>query len=180
MPKMETAILAGGCFWCTEALFSRLRGVTKVESGYTGGTVANPTYEQVCTGNTGHAECVRVTFDPAVIAYETLLDIFWHTHDPTTLNRQGADIGTQYRSAVFFTSTEQKETAERMKKMLEESKEFSAPIVTEIAPLSEFYPAEPYHERYFEQHGSAPYCSLVIAPKIKKFLHTYGELTQQH
>lgn len=180
MPKMETAVLAGGCFWCTEALFSRLRGVAKVESGYTGGTVANPTYEQVCTGNTGHAECVRVTFDPAVISYETLLDIFWHTHDPTTLNRQGADIGTQYRSAVFFTSTEQKETAERIKNSLEKSKEFSAPIVTEIAPLSEFYPAEAYHERYFEQHGSAPYCSLVIEPKIKKFLHTYGELTQQH
>jgi len=178
VPKSETAVLAGGCFWCTEALFSRLRGVTKVESGYTGGTVANPTYEQVCTGATGHAECVRVTFDPAVISYETLLDVFWHTHDPTTLNRQGADIGTQYRSAVFFNSTEQKDTAERMKKMLEESKEFSSPIVTEISPFTEFYPAEAYHERYFEQHGSAPYCALVIAPKINKLMRAYGALTQ--
>ena len=178
MPSIELAVFAGGCFWCTEALFSRLRGVLTVESGYTGGTIANPTYEQVCTGTTGHAECVRIMFNPAVISYETLLDIFWHTHDPTTLNRQGADIGTQYRSAVFFASIAQKETAERIKRKLQESNEFSAPIVTEITPLTEFYPAEAYHEQYFEKNQHAPYCALVIAPKLKKFLRAYGALTQ--
>lgn len=163
---MEKATLAGGCFWCTEAIFQRLKGVIKVTSGYTDGQVANPTYEAVCTGVTGHAESIEIEFDPTQISYENLIDVFFHLHDPTTLNRQGADTGTQYRSAIFYHSKSQQETAEKLKNQIPNA-------VTEIVPASIFYPAENYHQNYFNNHASAPYCSVVISPKIKKLLSEY-------
>lgn len=163
---MEKATLAGGCFWCTEAIFQRLKGVIKVTSGYTGGQVPNPTYEAVCTGVTGHAESIEIEFDPTQISYENLIDVFFHLHDPTTLNRQGADTGTQYRSAIFYHSKSQQETAEKLKNQIPNA-------VTEIVPASTFYPAENYHQNYFNNHASAPYCSVVISPKIKKLLSEY-------
>ncbi|WP_345778167.1 peptide-methionine (S)-S-oxide reductase MsrA [Ruficoccus sp. ZRK36] len=164
----QQAIFAGGCFWCTEAIYARIDGVLKVESGYIGGDVPNPTYQQVCTGTTGHAEAIRVSFDPEKVSYEQLVRLFFAAHDPTTLNRQGADVGTQYRSAIFTLDDAQADTAERVKKEIDASGEFSRPIVTEITPATTFYPAEDYHQDYFERNSSAPYCQVVIAPKLKK------------
>ena len=167
------ATLANGCFWCTEAIFTRIKGVNSVLPGYSGGTIENPSYEQVCTGTTGHAEVAQIEFESESISFENLLDIFWHTHDPTTLNRQGNDIGTQYRSAIFYHDEEQKQIAERSKTSIEKKQVFEDPIVTEIVPLVKFYPAERYHERYYEQNQSAPYCKYVIEPKVKKLLTKY-------
>lgn len=165
----EVATLAGGCFWCLEAVFDDLRGVEDVVSGYSGGTVPNPTYEQVCTGTTGHAEVVQVTFDPAVISFRDLLEVFFSVHDPTTLNRQGADVGTQYRSAIFFHTPAQQATAEAVIRDLAAARMFGNPIVTEITPFRVFYPAEDYHQRYFERNPNQPYCRVVVAPKVAKF-----------
>ena len=164
----EVATLAGGCFWCLDAAFRLLKGVTKVESGYAGGTRPNPTYEQVCTGATGHAEVARVTFDPSIISYRDLLDVFFTIHDPTQLNGQGADIGTQYRSAIFPHTDEQRQEAERAIRELEASGAWDAPIVTTIEPMKAFYPAETYHQDYYARNSRQPYCQAVIAPKIAK------------
>ena len=164
-----TAYFGTGCFWCTEAVFQELKGVEKVISGYSGGSVASPTYEQVCTGTTGHAECLKVVYDPAVITYDELLEVFWEVHDPTTLNRQGNDIGTQYRSVIFYENDEQKQKAEHYKEELNKSKAYDKPIVTEITAFAKFYPAEDYHQNYFNTHGNQPYCSIVIRPKVDKF-----------
>ena len=164
----ETATLAGGCFWCLEAVYLNVRGVEKVESGYAGGRVSNPTYELVCSGMTGHAEVVQVTFHPDQISYRELLEIFFTIHDPTTLNRQGADVGTQYRSAIYYHSPEQKSDAEAMIKLLEDEQVFPAPIVTEVAPLTEFYPAEAYHRDYYARNPDQGYCRAVVAPKVSK------------
>lgn len=174
---MEQATLAGGCFWCTEALFKRLKGVISVVSGFAGKTEIQgkePSYEQVSTGTTGHAEAIQITFDPTIIPFEKLLDIFFHVHNPTTLNQQGADRGTQYRSAIFYHNTEQKEIAEKSKKELEKEKVYDQPIVTAIEPFVAFYPAESYHQNYYDSNKSKPYCSVVIDPKIKKLLLTYS------
>jgi peptide-methionine (S)-S-oxide reductase len=165
----EVATLGGGCFWCLEAVFEQMRGVEKVVSGYAGGTVPEPTYEQVCTGQTGHAEVVQITFDPAVISYRTILDVFFVSHDPTTRNRQGADVGTQYRSVVFYHAPEQKRIAEERIAELNAAKIWNAPIVTEVAPLNAFYPAEGYHQGYFRKNPEQSYCQVVIAPKLAKF-----------
>lgn len=164
--SLEIATFGAGCFWCVEAVFENLDGVKSVESGYMGGHKKNPTYREVSSGETGHAEVTRIYFDPAVISYETLLDWLWRSHDPTTLNRQGADVGTQYRSAVFYHNEEQKKTAEASKAAAESM--FDAPIVTEITPASEFYLAEDYHQDYYKQNKSAAYCQMVIRPKLKK------------
>lgn len=162
----EVATLAGGCFWCTEAVFERLPGVTSVVSGYTGGDVENPTYKQVCTGNTGHAEAIQITFDPAKISYAQLLETFWEAHDPTTLNQQGADHGTQYRSAIFYHNDPQRQTAEKSKAAA--AKNFSSPIITEIVPFKKFFNAEGYHQDYFRNNPAAGYCRVVIKPKLDK------------
>jgi peptide-methionine (S)-S-oxide reductase len=167
--KTDTATFGTGCFWCTEAIFQQVEGVLKVSSGYSGGQVANPTYKEVCTGTTGHAECLQIVYDPAKITFDELLEIFWQTHDPTTLNRQGNDVGTQYRSVVFYHNQEQKEKAEKYKEQLNKSGAFDNTIVTEIAPFSKFYIAENYHQDYYNQNGSAPYCNFVIRPKVEKF-----------
>lgn len=164
--RTEVAVFGSGCFWCTEAVYEHVPGVKKVVSGYSGGHVANPTYKQVCDGTTGHAECTRIEFDPGVVSYERLLEIFFESHDPTTLNRQGADEGTQYRSAIFYTSEQQKAAAEAAKKAAQ--KDFDDPIVTEIAPLGPFYEAEDYHQDYFKNNPNAGYCAFVIRPKVKK------------
>lgn len=166
--KLQRATFGMGCFWCSEALFERLNGVTAVRSGYEGGSVPNPSYEDVCTGTTGHAEVIEVTYDPTKIKYEELLEVFWKSHDPTTLNRQGADVGTQYRSVIFYTTDEQKNLAEHYKKNLNDAKAFNNPIVTEIAKASPFYVAENYHQDYFNKNGSQPYCKMVILPKMEK------------
>ena len=166
---MEKATFGSGCFWCTEAIFLNVEGVEKVESGYTGGKVKNPTYREVCSGLTGHAEVVQLTFDPNVVSYDELLEIFWKTHDPTTLNQQGADVGTQYRSAIFYHDENQKTKAEFYKKRLEEEKAFDKPIVTEITPAVAFYKAEDYHQNYYKLNSNAPYCTYVIQPKLQKF-----------
>lgn len=171
----EVATLGGGCFWCTEAIYQDLIGVEKVRSGYSGGHIANPSYRQVTTGTTGHAEVIQFFFDPKQISFAEILEIFWSTHDPTTLNRQGADVGPQYRSAVFFHSEEQKETAEFYKKKLDESKSFDRPIVTEITPFQNFYVAEDYHQNYFNDNGMQPYCQFVIRPKVEKFKKVFAE-----
>lgn len=171
----ETATFAGGCFWCMEAVFLPLRGVEKVVSGYTGGTVKDPTYRQVCGGSTGHAEAVEITFDPAVITYEELLEIFFALHDPTTKDRQGADVGTQYRSAVFYHSSAQKAAADAMIERLGREGVFPAPIVTEVVPAETFYCAEDYHQRYFEQNPNQPYCQAVVSPKVAKLRKKYAE-----
>ncbi len=163
----EIASLAGGCFWCLEAVFGKLQGVYKVESGYAGGTVPNPSYQAVCTGETGHAEVVQMEFDPSIISYEELLQVFFSVHDPTTLNRQGADIGTQYRSAIYYHSDEQKEIAEKV--IAEIAPEWKNPIVTEVTAFDVFYRAEQYHQNYFALNPSQPYCAAVVAPKLKKF-----------
>jgi len=173
--KTETATFAGGCFWCVEAIYEKLDGVISVTSGYSGGDVVNPTYEQVCTGNTGHAEAAQIVFNPAKISYKDLLEVFWKTHDPTTLNRQGNDIGTQYRSAIFYENNKQKEIAEKYKSKLDKSDIFKNPIVTEIVPLESFYPAENYHQDYYERNKSQPYCQLVITPKVEKFKKIFGD-----
>ncbi len=167
--KYEVATLAGGCFWCLEAVYDKLNGVVDVISGYAGGDVPNPTYQQVCTGRTGHAEVVQVTFDPAEISYKEILQVYFSIHDPTTLNRQGGDVGTQYRSAIFYNSPEQKQTAEEVIHELEEQKVFDRPILTRVEPLDAFYPAEEYHQEYFVNHPEQPYCQVVIAPKVSKF-----------
>jgi peptide-methionine (S)-S-oxide reductase len=168
--KLDTATFGEGCFWCTEAIFQRLKGVISATSGYSGGTVANPSYEEVCTGNTGHAEVTQVVYDPKVISYDELLKVFWKTHDPTTLNRQGADVGTQYRSVIFYHNEAQKERAEHYKAELDLSGAFGdKPIVTEIAPFKNFYKAEDYHQDYYNNNPNKPYCTLVIAPKLDKF-----------
>ncbi|HEV2707680.1 MAG TPA: peptide-methionine (S)-S-oxide reductase MsrA [Pyrinomonadaceae bacterium] len=171
----ETATLAGGCFWCLEAVYDELRGVVRVESGYAGGHTANPTYREVCSGTTGHAEVVRVECDPREVSYEDLLRVFFTIHDPTTLNRQGGDIGTQYRSALFYHSPAQKETAERVIKELSEAGVWDDPIVTEVTEAGEFYPAEDYHRDYFERNPEQPYCRAVVAPKVSKFRKQYLE-----
>jgi peptide-methionine (S)-S-oxide reductase len=172
---MEVATLGGGCFWCTEAVFDELKGVEKVESGYSGGTAANPTYRHVCTGTTGHAEVVNITFDPKVISLKELLKVFFTVHDPTTLNRQGADVGTQYRSAIFYHSDDQKAVADEVIKEIEAEKIWDAPIVTEVTPFKAFYKAEDYHQEYFAQNPEQPYCRIVIAPKVAKFREHYRE-----
>ncbi|MBX7127232.1 MAG: peptide-methionine (S)-S-oxide reductase MsrA [Cyclobacteriaceae bacterium] len=163
------ATFGAGCFWCTEAVFLDVKGVLKVESGYSGGKVKNPSYREVCTGLTGHAEVTQITYDPRQITFEELLEIFWNTHDPTTLNRQGADEGTQYRSVVYYHSDEQKQVAEAYKKQLTASHVFKNPIVTEISPFTVFYKAEDYHQNYYALNGSQPYCQFVIRPKVEKF-----------
>ena len=173
--NLEIATLANGCFWCTEAIFSRVKGIKSVIPGYSGGSTNNPSYEQVCTGITGHAEAIQIEFDSKIISFEKILDIFWHTHDPTTLNRQGNDVGTQYRSAIFYHDDNQKNIAEKLKKELEKEDVFKNPIVTEITPFSKFYPAENYHKEYFENNRNAPYCSFVIDPKIQKLLQKYSD-----
>ncbi|SFF01318.1 peptide-methionine (S)-S-oxide reductase [Chitinophaga sp. CF118] len=173
--KTATATFGGGCFWCTEAQFQYLDGVLKVQSGYAGGTVANPSYEEVCTGTTGHAEVIQVTYDPAKISYEELLEAFWHSHDPTQLNRQGNDVGTQYRSVIFYSNEEQHKLAELYKDKLQKSGAFEQPIVTQIAPLTNFYKAEDYHQDYYRLNGSQPYCHMVIAPKIEKFKEVFKD-----
>lgn len=167
--KQDVAILAGGCFWCLEAVYDQLRGVQSVESGYIGGTSADPTYEQVCGGQTGHAEAVRITFDPTVVTYRELLEIFFTIHDPTTLNRQGNDVGTQYRSAIFYHSPEQRQTAEEVIAALNKEQLYPNPIVTEVRPASQWYEAEPYHQEYFVRNPLAGYCSYVVGPKVAKF-----------
>ncbi len=166
--QLKTATLGAGCFWCIEAVFQNLKGVESVVSGYTGGRFENPTYEQICTGTTGHAEVAQIIFDPAVISFEDLLYVFWRTHDPTTLNRQGADVGTQYRSAIFFDSEEQKKIAEKSKAKTDASDLWPEPIVTEISQLDKFYKAEEYHQDYYRLNSNQPYCRLVIDPKIRK------------
>ena len=168
--KTETATLANGCFWCTEAIFKRLKGIKSILPGYAGGIVKNPSYDQVCTGKTGHAESIQIEFDPKVIPFEKILDIFWGTHNPTTLNRQGNDIGTQYRSAIFFHDEKQKEIAEKSKKNFEKEGVYKDPIVTEITHFRDFYVAEDYHKNYYENNQNDPYCNFVIDPKINKLL----------
>ncbi|MCS6974356.1 MAG: peptide-methionine (S)-S-oxide reductase MsrA [Cyclobacteriaceae bacterium] len=175
----ELATFGSGCFWCTEAIFQQVAGVQKVVSGYAGGKVKNPTYKEVCTGLTGHAEVVQITFDPSVISYDELLEIFWKTHDPTTLNRQGNDVGTQYRSVIFYHSEVQKKKAEYYRKKLDESGAFGRPIVTEISPFTEFYPAEDYHQNYYRLNPSAPYCQYIIAPKLEKFRKVFAKKLQK-
>jgi len=171
----EVATLGGGCFWCTEAVFSNLNGVVKVESGYSGGTVANPSYEQVCTGRTGHAEVAQITFDPKLISYKEVLEIFFTVHDPTTLNRQGADVGTQYRSVIFYHNSEQRAVAEQVMKEITAAGIWDAPIVTQVEPLKAFYRAEDYHQHYFENNPRQQYCQIVIAPKVRKFREHYRD-----
>ena len=167
--QKEVATLGGGCFWCTEAVSSELKGVEQVEPGYSGGSVPNPTYEQVCSGTTGHAEVLQITFDPNVISFREILDVFFATHDPTTLNRQGNDVGTQYRSVIFYHDEEQKATAEKVIQELTKAKTWDAPIVTQVEPFKAFYEAEEYHKNYFKRHPEQAYCQVVIAPKIAKF-----------
>jgi peptide-methionine (S)-S-oxide reductase len=173
--NLQTATLASGCFWCTEAVFKRVKGVSEVISGYTGGEKENPTYEEVSSEATGHAEALQVTFDPSVITYETLLDVFWATHDPTTLNRQGNDAGSQYRSEIFYHDDEQKKIAEASKEKLENSHKYQDPIVTKIEPFTKFYKAEDYHKDYYDSNRTAPYCMFVIDPKVRKLMENFKE-----
>lgn len=174
--KIEIAVLGGGCFWCTEAVFKMFRGVISVEPGYSGGKIANPTYEQVSTGETGHAEVIRIEYNPALVSFRTLLTIFFASHDATTLNRQGSDIGTQYRSVIFPTTDEQKKEAEDFIAELNSSTQDGEPIVTEVMPFIAFYPAEDYHKNYFERHKDNPYCAIVISPKLQKVQKEFAEL----
>ncbi len=171
----DTATLGTGCFWCTEAIFQQLKGVLKVTSGYSGGHVENPTYDEVCGKNTGHAEVVQVVYDPSIISYDELLKVFWQTHDPTTLNRQGNDVGPQYRSVVFYHNNEQKEKAERYKEELDKSGSWDKKIITAVEPYKNFYSAEKYHQNYFNNNGSQPYCYYVIRPKLEKFEKVFKE-----
>jgi len=174
--RRETVTLGAGCFWCVEAIYERLNGVYGVESGYSGGHVANPTYRQVTTATTGHAEVIRFTYDPDVISFDDILRVFFATHNPTTLNRQGADVGPQYRSVIFYHNAAQKEAAERIKKEIGDAKIWDAPIVTEISPLINYYVAEDYHQDYYENNQNAGYCQVVIAPKVRKFMREYSHL----
>lgn len=167
--NLDTATFGTGCFWCTEAIFQQLEGVEKVTSGYSGGTVPNPTYEQVCNKTTGHAECLHIVYNPAVISFDELLEVFWQTHDPTTLNRQGGDVGPQYRSVIFYHNEKQKNKAEKYKAELDKSGAFDNPIVTTLEPYTVFYPAEAYHQNYYKNNPSQGYCRVVIRPKIEKF-----------
>ena len=178
--KYESAVLAGGCFWCIETIFQDLKGVEMVESGYSGGATTNPTYKEVCEGNTGHAEVVRITFDPAVISFEQLLTVFFHIHNPTTLNRQGADAGTQYRSAIFYTGDEQKTSVEKVISEITTSKLWDDPIVTEVTAFDKFYKAEEYHQDYYNNNPNQGYCSMVIAPKVKKFYKEFPQLLKDN
>jgi peptide-methionine (S)-S-oxide reductase len=171
----EMIILGGGCFWCTEAVFQRLEGVIKVVSGYAGGIIDHPSYRQICTGTTGHAEVIQVFFDLSKISLESLLEVFWATHDPTTLNRQGADVGPQYRSAIFYKDDSQKEIAEKLKSELNQSKIFDSPIVTEITAFTNFYAAENYHQDYYNQNGMQPYCQFVVRPKVEKLKQYFAD-----
>ncbi|MFC2085189.1 peptide-methionine (S)-S-oxide reductase MsrA [Bacteroidota bacterium] len=173
--NLGTATFGAGCFWCVEAVFQRLEGVNKLISGYSGSEVKNPTYEQVCSGQTGHAEVCQVSYDPSIISFDELLEVFWKTHDPTTLNRQGADVGTQYRSVIFYHTIEQKELAESYKEKLNKSGAFDLPIVTEISPFIEFYAAEDYHQNYYNNNSNQPYCTFVIGPKLDKFKEVFKE-----
>ncbi len=173
--KIETATFGAGCFWCVEAVFLQLEGVHKVISGYTGGMTEDPDYRSICTGTTGHAEVIQIEFDPDVISFKDLLDVFWHTHDPTTLNRQGNDTGTQYRSAIFYHSDSQRNIAEISKAETDKSNLWNDPIVTEITPIDVFYPAEDYHQNYFELNPTQPYCQFVIHPKMKKFTKDFQD-----
>lgn len=177
--QIQKATLAGGCFWCIEAVFQRLKGVSKVTSGYSGGKRENPTYEQVSSEGTGHAEVVQLEFDPNVISFEQLLDVFWVLHDPTQLNRQGADVGSQYRSAIFYHNPEQKKIAEDSKQRMEESGTYSDSIVTEISEFTGFYPAEGYHQDYYNNNPDQPYCSINIAPKLKKLEEKFPQLLEE-
>ncbi|HZF08723.1 MAG TPA: peptide-methionine (S)-S-oxide reductase MsrA [Thermoanaerobaculia bacterium] len=175
MPEREIATLAGGCFWCLEAVYDQMKGVLSVESGYTGGKVPNPSYESVCSGRTGHAEAVRITFDPAVVSYREILEVLFTLHDPTTLNRQGNDVGTQYRSAIYYHSPEQKATAEAIVAELTAEQAYPNPIVTEVTPAETFYEAEAYHQEYFAKNPGQGYCSFVVAPKVAKFRQHFAE-----
>lgn len=172
---MEIAVLAGGCFWCTEAIFKRLKGVIEVTSGYSGGDTESPTYESVSSGLTNHAEAIHITFDPKIISFEKLLEIFWHLIDPTTLNQQGNDVGTQYRSVIFYMNEEQKKIAEESKQKTDKSGMYKDPIVTKIEPFTKFYTAEDYHQNYFERNTDKPYCKLIINPKIDKLIREFNE-----
>ncbi|HSW96930.1 MAG TPA: peptide-methionine (S)-S-oxide reductase MsrA [Candidatus Saccharimonadales bacterium] len=171
---MEIATIANGCFWCTEAIFKRLKGVISVVPGYSGGERKNPSYEQVSSGATGHAEAIQITFDPTIISFDKILEIFWHTHNPTTINQQGNDIGTQYRSAIFYHDEKQKEIAEKSKAAFANSGTYKDPIVTEIVPFNTFYEAENYHHDYYEHNKNKPYCTFVITPKVSKLLKEFG------
>ncbi|NLP57897.1 peptide-methionine (S)-S-oxide reductase MsrA [Lutibacter sp. B1] len=173
--KLETATFANGCFWCTEAIFQRLEGVQSVTSGYTGGTIKNPSYKEVSSGSTGHAEAIQIQFDSSIITFQEILDVFFSTHDPTTLNKQGYDVGTQYRSAIFYHSNEQKETAEKFIKALTEAQVFDSPIVTEIVQFDTFYKAEDYHQNYYNNNKYQGYCVAVINPKLEKFIKKYKD-----
>lgn len=177
--QLDTATFGAGCFWCVEAVFQNIKGVYEVESGYTGGSTENPTYEQVSSGRTGHAEVTRITFNPDEVSFEQLLEVLWHSHDPTTLNRQGADEGTQYRSAIFYHNEEQKKTAEASKKKTDESGLWGNPIVTEITPLKDYYKAENYHQNYYNNNKNKPYCSVVIAPKLSKLYKDFPDLIKK-
>lgn len=179
MEKLEKATLAGGCFWCTEAVFSRLKGVREVTSGYAGGMVENPTYEEVCSGRTEHAESVQVSFDPHLITFTDLLDIFWRIHNPTTLNRQGADRGSQYRSVIFYHNEDQRRQSEDSKKKAEAEGLWPDPFVTEIVPFTNFYPAEGYHQRYYRYNRNQPYCQMIIDPKMQKLQKEFSRLLKE-
>lgn len=176
--ELEKATLGGGCFWCTEAVYLNMKGVVSVEPGYSGGHVKNPSYEEVCEGTTGHAEVVMITFDPSVVTFSDILEVFFHVHDPTTLNRQGADVGTQYRSAVFYHSEAQKLTAEAMIRKVNDSRVYSGKVVTEVTPFTRFFPAEDYHKNYYSRNKSKPYCRMVVAPKVEKFQKLFKEYTK--
>jgi peptide-methionine (S)-S-oxide reductase len=179
MSDLQTIVLGGGCFWCTEAVYKEVRGVTDVESGYSNGETQQPTYEQVCTGRTGHNEVVKLTYDPAQVSTRQLLEIFFVVHDPTQLNRQGNDVGTQYRSGIYYTTPEQKEVAEEMLRSMEGEKLFGRPLVTEVKPLENYSPAEDYHQDFFEKNPTQGYCLAVAAPKVAKFRKTFTELTRR-
>ncbi len=174
--SLQTAVFGGGCFWCTEAVFSELKGVASVRPGYTGGSADNPTYEQVCSGSTGHVEVIKIDYDPAIISYEDLLGIFFATHDPTTPNRQGNDVGAQYRSSIFTTSDEQANIAQEFVAKLNTNNDFCAPVITEVKPLDTFYPAEEYHRDYYRRNAGQGYCQAIISPKVAKFRAKYGHL----
>jgi len=174
--NLDTATFGAGCFWCVEAIFQNLKGVHRIEAGYSGGNVENPTYDDVCTGTTGHAEVTRITFDPEIIFFKQLLEVFWLIHDPTTLNRQGTDVGTQYRSVIFCNNDEQRKLAEKSKQSVDSSGLWNDPVVTEICPLEEFYVAEDYHQNYYYNNSNQPYCSAVIIPKLKKFFKEFKHL----
>ncbi len=178
--KLQVAVFGGGCFWCTEAVFDELRGVQSVVSGYAGGTSKNPTYEQVCGGGTGHAEVIKIDFDPAQISFRDLMTVFFATHDPTALNRQGNDVGTQYRSAIFYADQEQQQAAAALIKELDDAKTFKKPIVTTLEPLTEFYPAEDYHQNYFANNPYQPYCQYTIPPKLNKLHKQFSQLLKSH